>query len=79
MKPKIIVHGGAWRIAEETLDGVRMAGVNWYYNYDTKKYQIDFINAEGVPRIFQSHYYYMPMTVERMTENSNMVQNPGYE
>jgi hypothetical protein len=68
-----------WRIAEETLDGVRMAGVNWYYNYDTKKYQIDFINAEGVPRIFQSHYYYMPMTVERMTENPNIVQNPGYE
>jgi starch-binding outer membrane protein, SusD/RagB family len=67
-----------WRIAKETLDGVRMAGVKWYYNYDTKKYRIDFINAEGVSRIFQNHYYYMPMTVERMTENPNFVQNPGY-
>jgi len=67
-----------WRIAEETLDGVRMAGINWYFNYDTKKYQVDIINAEGVPRIFQSHYYYMPITVERMSENNNMVQNPGY-
>jgi hypothetical protein len=67
-----------WRIAEEVLDGVTMTSVKWYYNYDTERYRIDFVNAEGVPRIFQSHYYYMPITVQRMTENNNMVQNPGY-
>ena len=67
-----------WRIAEEILDGVRMAGVNWFYNYDTKKYIVDFINAEGVPRIFKSHYYYMPLGVSRIVENPNMVEHPGY-
>ncbi len=67
-----------WRIAEEVLDGVRMAGINWFINYDTNKYRIEFINAEGVPRIFKNHYYYFPITVERMSENNNMVQNPGY-
>jgi hypothetical protein len=67
-----------WRIAEGVLDGVTMTSVKWYYNYDTERYQIDFVNAEGVPRIFQSHYYYFPITVERMIENPNMVQNPGY-
>jgi len=67
-----------WRIAEQLLDGVRMAGVKWIYNYDTKKYQISFINAEGVPRIFKSHYYYMPLGIDRVVENPNMVENPGY-
>jgi hypothetical protein len=67
-----------WRVAEAELDGKRMAGVKWYYNYNTSKYRVDFINAEGVPRIFQSHYYYMPFPVERLTENNNLVQNPGY-
>ncbi len=67
-----------WRIAEAELDGKRMAGVKWYYNYNTSKYRVDFINAEGVPRIFQSHYYYMPFPVERLAENNNLVQNPGY-
>jgi len=67
-----------WRIAEGLLDGVRMAGVKWWYNYDTKKYQIEFINAEGVPRIFKSHYYYLPIGLDHITDNPNMVENPGY-
>jgi len=67
-----------WRIAEQVLDGVRMVGIKWYYNYNTKKYRVDLINAEGVPRIFQSHYYYLPLSIERVTENPNMVENPGY-
>ncbi len=67
-----------WRIAQEVLDGVRMAGIKWFYNYETKKYMVDLINAEGVPRIFQSHYYYLPLGISRVTENPNMVENPGY-
>jgi hypothetical protein len=67
-----------WRIAEQVLDGVRMQSVKWYYNYNTSRYQVDLVNAEGVPRIFQSHYYYLPLSVERTTENSNLVENPGY-
>ena len=67
-----------WRIAEAELDGKRMAGVKWYYNYNTAKYRVDFINGEGVARIFLSHYYYLPMTLDRTSENPNIVQNPGY-
>src|SRR5690606_35035239 len=54
-----------WRIAEDVLDGVRMKGLQYTYNYDTKKYQINIINAEGVPRIFQPRNYYLPLGVNR--------------
>lgn len=67
-----------WRIAEETLNGARMTGVRWFYNYDTEKYRVAFINAEGNPRIFLSHNYYLPFRLNRVIENPNMVQNPGY-
>jgi hypothetical protein len=67
-----------WRIAEEVLNGVRMQGIKWFYNYDTKKYQVDLINAEGVERIFLDHYYYLPITISRTSENPNMDENPGY-
>ncbi|MBA7564571.1 hypothetical protein ES708_06234 [subsurface metagenome] len=28
-----------WRIAQDVLDGVRMKGIKWINNYDTKKHQ----------------------------------------
>lgn len=67
-----------WRIAEDVLNGKRMQGIKWIYNFDTQKYQITFINAESVPRIFQNYYYYLPLGIDRVTENPNMVENPGY-
>ncbi|MEL7121924.1 MAG: RagB/SusD family nutrient uptake outer membrane protein [Bacteroidota bacterium] len=67
-----------WRIAESELDGKRMAGIQWFYNYDTRRYQIVFVNSESSARIFQSHYYYMPLGVNRTSENPNIVENPGY-
>jgi len=67
-----------WRIAQEVLDGVRMAGVKWWYLYETKKYQVELINAEGVPRLFQDHNYYLPFGTARVAENPNLVENPGY-
>ena len=67
-----------WRIAEDVLDGVRMKGLQYTYNYDTKKYQINIINAEGVPRIFQPRNYYLPLGVNRLSENPNLEKNPDY-
>jgi len=67
-----------WRIAVETLDGVRLQGLRYVYNYDTKKYRISFVNAEGVSRIFQERYYYLPFGINRISDNPNLVENPGY-
>lgn len=67
-----------WRIAKEVLDGVRMKGLRYIYDYDTQKYIIEIINAEGVPRTFLDRNYYLPLGIERVTENPNFVENPGY-
>lgn len=67
-----------WRIAKSMLDGVRMAGLQYTYNYNTKKYKITITNAEGVARTFQDRHYYLPLGVDRVAENTNFVENPGY-
>ena len=67
-----------WRIAKQLLDGVRTKGLVFTYNYDTKKYKIAIINAEGVARTFQDRHYYLPLGVSRVAENPNFVENPGY-
>ena len=67
-----------WRIARQLLDGVRTKGLVFTYNYDTKKYKIAIINAEGVARTFQDRHYYLPLGVSRVAENPNFVENPGY-
>ncbi len=67
-----------WRIAKNVLDGVRMKGCEYTFNYDTKKYKIKLKNAEGVARTFLEHNYYLPLGVDRVAENPNFVENPGY-
>ena len=68
-----------WRTAKEVLDGNRLKGVKYKYNWDTKKYQISLANAEGNARTFQDRHYYFPINVNRLAENPNLVENPGYE
>ncbi|MDX9882976.1 MAG: RagB/SusD family nutrient uptake outer membrane protein [Prolixibacteraceae bacterium] len=67
-----------WRIAKSVLDGVRMKGLQYTYNYNTKKYKIVLTNAEGVARTFQDRNYYLPLGVNRVAENPNFVENPDY-
>lgn len=67
-----------WRIAEQVLNGLRTKGLKYVYNYDTKKYQISLKNAEGVARTFQERHYYYPLGVNRLADNPNLVENPGY-
>ncbi|MGD9557097.1 MAG: RagB/SusD family nutrient uptake outer membrane protein [Mangrovibacterium sp.] len=67
-----------WRTAKQVLDGVRMRGLQYTYNYNTKKYKITLTNAEGVARIFQDRNYYLPLGVDRVAENPNFVENPDY-
>jgi hypothetical protein len=67
-----------WRKAKSILDGVRMVGLQYTYNYNTKKYKIVLTNAEAVSRIFQDRNYYLPLGVNRVSENPLFVENPGY-
>jgi len=67
-----------WRKAKSILDGVRMVGLQYTYNYNTKKYKIILTNAEGVARIFQDRNYYLPLGVNRVSENPLFVENPDY-
>ena len=69
-----------WRIAKDVLDGVRMQGLRYTYNYDTKKYRIELVNAspETVARTFQERNYYLPLGVNRVAENPNLIENPDY-
>ena len=67
-----------WRIAKETLDQVRLKGLRYDYNWDTKKYKIRLKNGDGVVRVFQDRNYYFPLGVDRIADNPNFVENPGY-
>ncbi len=68
-----------WRIAKKDLDGVRMKGLEYTYRYDTEKYIFTLKNAEGDAKTFLDHYYYLPIGVNHVPENSNFVENPRYQ
>jgi starch-binding outer membrane protein, SusD/RagB family len=67
-----------WRKAEEWLNGKRLKGFKYTYNYNTGKYRIKVENSEGGTRLFLPHYYYLPIGIDNITDNPNMVENPGY-
>ena len=67
-----------WRIAEQVLNGTMHKGLSFIYNHDTKKYKISVKNAVRSPRVFLSHHYYYPLTLGKLSDNPNLVENPGY-
>lgn len=67
-----------WRIAVDVLDGQRMQGLVFRYNLDTDKYVITLKNAETQIRSFGPERYYLPFNQFILSENQNIVQNPGY-
>jgi hypothetical protein len=67
-----------WRTAVEELGGLRTKGLNFVYDWSTKKYNISLTNAEGNPRVFQEQHYYYPLGVDRLADNPKLVENPGY-
>lgn len=67
-----------WRTAVAELDGVRLKGLKYDYNWNTKRYKISLTNGDGVARIFQERNYYFPLGVGRLADNPNFVENPGY-
>lgn len=67
-----------WRTAHEVIDGLRVKGVRWEYDWDTKKYNARLVNAEGRERVFRERQYYLPLGSSRISDNPALVENPGY-
>ncbi|WP_299667922.1 RagB/SusD family nutrient uptake outer membrane protein [uncultured Polaribacter sp.] len=67
-----------WRTAEQDLSGVFSKLTTYYIrSRDTYGYLIQ--NAQGNrSRSFLKQHYYMPLRRIHITENPNLVQNPGY-
>lgn len=70
-----------WRTAESEIIK-RQTGLRYVLDYDSKKYEIQVVNeVDGGPNatpVFESHYYYLPITLARTQQNPNLIENPGY-
>lgn len=67
-----------WRIAVDVIDGVNMQGLVFTYNLDSGLYTITLKNAETQVRSFGPERYYLPIDQDIISDNPNLVQNPGY-
>lgn len=69
-----------WRIAVDELS-VNRSGLRYILDYATGDFQLQVIeNIDGTnsnPRFLPENYY-LPITVERTSNNPNLVENPGY-
>jgi starch-binding outer membrane protein, SusD/RagB family len=67
-----------WRTAVNDLSG-EFHKSNTYYikNLDTYGYEITNCQGDAV-RVFNEQNYYLPIYQERLFENPNLIQNPGY-
>jgi hypothetical protein len=70
-----------WRTAVNDLS-VRWSGIRYILDAASGKYQIQIINnVDGTSNIpqFRQENYYLPITIARTANNSNLVENPGYK
>jgi hypothetical protein len=70
-----------WRTAVTDLS-VHWSGIRYITDGATGKYQIQIINnVDGTSNIpqFKPENYYLPITLGRTSQNSNLVENPGYK
>ncbi len=61
------------------LDGASM--VEGQYDVNTQKFKIIIVDdVSGLPiPYFDEKHYYLPISVSRTSNNSNLVENPGYQ
>ncbi len=67
-----------WRIAEEVLNDKKMMGLSFIYNHDTKLFQITVMPGISNARVFLPEHYYYPLTFGKLSDNPQLVENPGY-
>jgi len=68
-----------WRTAETDLS-IPFSSVKFELDYTTRKYRVQIIkNQDGLPTPqFAERHYYLPITLNRIKNNPNLVENPGY-
>ena len=68
-----------WRDAVVDFSGI-VHKLNTYYITNKGTYGYQVVPAEGNQvRLFQEQNYYNPIHQDRIFENPNLVQNPGYQ
>jgi hypothetical protein len=70
-----------WRMAVSHLTR-SFSGLQYILDYDTRKWHLqimpDIDGAARKPVFFEKNYYF-PISIQRIGQNSNLVENPGYE
>ena len=68
-----------WRIAQSVIP-VNRTGLRYILDYTTRQYKLSLLkNYDGVAApVFDERNYYMPITATRISNNKNLVENPGY-
>lgn len=70
-----------WRIAETKLTE-RQTGLIYFLDYETQKLKLEIVqNIDGGDNVspsFHKKNYYFPITLNRTQQNTNLVENPGY-
>ncbi len=68
-----------WRIAQSVIP-VNRSGLRYVLDYNTRMYKVIIQrNYDGANTpIYDSRNYYFPITANRISNNHNLVENPGY-
>jgi hypothetical protein len=69
-----------WRTAVNDLTR-SFSGIDYILDYETRKYQIQVRpHIDGITNqpVFHEYNYYLPITLARTGNNTNLVENPGY-
>jgi len=68
-----------WRIAVEELDGQVRHRFHWDYNFDTGTYTAEIAPGDrGNVRSHPERNYYYALGLNRLADNPNLIENPGY-
>ena len=67
-----------WRIAESVLNGVKLKGLEPYWNIDNNTYTYKIIDCDGYARVFRPHFNYLPISNTMTNNNPKLLENPGY-
>lgn len=69
-----------WRIAVNAISR-SFTGIKTYYDSrEPGKFRIEIIkDIDSKPNVFREKNYYFPITPERIQNNKNLVENPGWE
>jgi hypothetical protein len=68
-----------WRTAITAITR-QYSGIKTYYDASTGKFKVEFVDNvdSGAEATFLEKHYYYPITPDRISNNTNLVENPGW-